>query len=124
MNSLFGYLINPAYAADGGEGGGGGTWGDTSRSLIYLDPLKNKFSDTGAIINELLSPLLVIAGLILFGMIIMGGFEMLTAASDAKKAESGKGRITSAIIGFIIIFCAYWIVQILEIVLGVKILSN
>ena len=95
----------------------------TALGRTVINPVISKFLGVSDLLNSILPPLLTIAGLILFGMIIMGGFEMLTAASDAKKAEAGKGRITSAIIGFLIIFCAYWIVQILEIVLGVKILS-
>jgi hypothetical protein len=109
----------PEYAA-------GVAFGDkVSETILYnpdIDPLKNKFTDVGSIISALLPYVLTIAGLILFGMLIAGGFSMLTAASDPKKAEGGKQKITTAIIGFIIIFTAYWLTQILEIVLGIKIL--
>jgi hypothetical protein len=74
------------------------------------------------IINALLPYLLTLAGLILFAMLIAGGFQMLTAASNPKAAEAGKTRITHAIVGFIILFTAYWLTQILEIILGVNIL--
>lgn len=74
------------------------------------------------IISALLPYLFTIAGLILFAMLIAGGFQMLTAANNPKAAEAGKTRITHAIIGFMIIFTAYWLTQILEIILGVKIL--
>lgn len=75
----------------------------------------------GDIISALIPYILVLAGLILFGFLIFGGFELLTSAGDPKKVQSAQGKITSAIIGFIIIFVAYWLVQILEIIFGLKI---
>ena len=89
-----------------------------------IDPLKGKFADLGSITSSLLPYLLTFAGLILFAMLIMGGFTIMTATTDPKKAEAGKERITTAIIGFVIIFAAYWIAQILEIIFGVKILGS
>ena len=89
-----------------------------------VDPLKGKFDSVSSIINELLPYLLTGAGLILFGMLLWGGFEMMTATTDAKKAEAGKGRITAAIVGFLIIFASYWIAQIIQIIFGVNILGG
>jgi hypothetical protein len=54
-------------------------------------------------------------------MLLAGGFTMLSSASNPEAADKGKQQITTALIGFIIIFAAYWIVQIVEIVLGVNI---
>ncbi len=88
-----------------------------------LDPLKGKYDNLGSIISSLLPYVLTAAGLVLFVMLIMGGFDLMFAGTDAKKAEAGKARITAAIIGFVIIFAAYWITQILEIVLGISILK-
>jgi hypothetical protein len=99
------------------------SYGTASDTFGSVDPLQGKFDSVGSIISTLLPYLFSIAGLILFGMLIMGGFEMMTAGTDAKKADAGKTRITSAIIGFAIIFAAYWIAQILQIVLGVSILK-
>lgn len=100
-----------------------------SPSFGELDPLitnstggKN-VQTVGDLISRLLPYTLALAGLILFGMLIMGGFEIMTAATDAKKADAGKARITTAVIGFVIIFAAYWITQILEIMTGVSVLK-
>jgi len=85
------------------------------------------FKFPGGTIGDILSALLpyiyVLAGLILFVYLIIGGFGLLTSAGDPKAVESAKGKITSAIIGFIIIFISYWLVQILEIVFGIEILG-
>ena len=87
------------------------------------DPLAGKFVTIGDIINKLLPYTFRLAGLIMFLILIWGGFELLTSAGNPEKVKSAQGKITSAIVGFIIIFAAYWIVQILEIVFGITILG-
>lgn len=93
-----------------------------SDSFSTYDPLKSKYSNLGDTFSALLPYLLTLAGLILFAMLIVGGFTMLTAATDPKKADAGKQQITTAVIGFIIIFAAYWLMQIVEIIFGIKVL--
>jgi hypothetical protein len=51
----------------------------------------------------------------------MGGFELLTSGGDPEKAKKAQERITSALIGFLIIFLAYWLTQILEVIFGISI---
>ena len=77
----------------------------------------------GGIVGNILPYLLTIAGLILFGMLVAGGFTMLAGAADKESQEKGKQQITSALIGFIIIFLAYWIAQILQVIFKINILS-
>lgn len=75
----------------------------------------------GGIFSALLPYIYVIAGLILLFMLIMGGLGLMTAAGDPKKVEASQGRITMALVGFLIIFISYFIVQLVEVMLGVKI---
>jgi hypothetical protein len=49
---------------------------------------------------------------------------MLTGATNSSSLEEGKKMISTAIVGFIILFAAYWIAQLLEIIFGVNILGN
>ena len=77
----------------------------------------------GGIVNSFLPALMTIAGLILFGMLVMGGFTMLAGAADKESQEKGKKMITSALGGFLIIFLAYWIAQILQVIFKINILS-
>ena len=85
------------------------------------DPLGGKFSDIGDIINDLVPYVFALAGLLLFFILILGGFELMTSAGDPKKMEAAKGKITNAVIGFVIIFVAFWLVQILEVIFGLTI---
>lgn len=97
--------------------------------LDSLNPLssgnsKDDLSTPGGIISRALSNFIFpIAGIILFAVLLLGGFQMLSGATNSKSLEEGKQRITSAIIGFIILFAAYWIAQLLELIFGIRILS-
>ena len=73
------------------------------------------------IIQTVLPFVFVIAGLILFVMFIFGGFTIFTSAGNPEKIKQGQGMIVNALIGFLIIFAAYWIIQILETTFGFKI---
>lgn len=92
-------------------------------SYTIEDPLAGKFVTITDIINKLIPYVFRLAGLIMFLILIWGGFELLTSAGNPEKVKSAQGKITNAIIGFIIIFAAYWIVQVLEIVFGITILG-
>lgn len=81
------------------------------------------FKNLGSIVSTFLPTLLTIAGLILFGMLVAGGFTMLAGAADKEAQEKGKKQITSALTGFFIIFLAYWIAQILQVIFKVNIVS-
>lgn len=61
-----------------------------------------------------------LAGFALLLYLVFGGFELMTSAGNPDKAAGGKAKITNALIGFAIVFAAYWIVQIVGTVLGLE----
>ena len=79
----------------------------------------------GGIISTLLQNVYVLAGILLFILLIIGGLGFIMGAGEdnPEKAKKGKQAITAALIGFVIIFCSYWIIKIIEIVTGVDILA-
>ncbi len=85
--------------------------------------LKSTTNSIGSIVNLFLPATLTIAGLILFVMLVMGGFTMMTGAADKEAQEKGKKMITSALIGFFVVFLSYWIAQILQVIFQINILS-
>lgn len=76
----------------------------------------------GTVISAFLPYIFVFPGLILFLFLIIGGFQLLLSAGNPESVKSGQGKITGALIGFIIIFVAYWLTEILQIVFGIDIL--
>jgi hypothetical protein len=77
----------------------------------------------GSILSRALTYVFFLAGLILLFMLIAGGFQMMTAAGDPEQLKAGQSKAVSALIGFIIIFIAYWAMQLVQTVLGFQILS-
>lgn len=81
-----------------------------------------QFEKLADLINNALPLLFAIAGITLFLYLVWGGFDYLTSMGDPKKAESGKHKITNALLGFLIIFVSYWIVQIIDFFLELDVL--
>jgi len=88
---------------------------------LPTDPLAAKFPNLGSVITGALPYVLVIAGLSLLIMLILGGVTLMTAAGDPAKSKSGYGYITAGLIGFLIIFVAYFVVQIVQVIFGISI---
>ena len=75
-------------------------------------------ANIGAIVGQSLDYVFAFAGVGLLLMIIASGFAMMTSAGDPKKLEQGKHRLTNAIIGFLLVFAAFWIVQLVGTMFG------
>ncbi len=77
------------------------------------------------LVSVILSNAMVVAGIILLLLLIFGGISMIMGAGqdNPEQAAKGKQATTSAVIGFIIIFAAYWIIQIIETITGLNILK-
>jgi len=78
----------------------------------------------GSIVSGFLNYLFPLAGILLLLYLIFGGFGLMTSGGDPKAVQSAKSKITNALVGFLIIFAAYWIVQILGTVLGIEAITN
>lgn len=83
-------------------------------------PTGFKFTNVASVITGLMTYVFVISGIILLVVILSAGFTLLTSAGDAKAMEKGKKGLTYGILGFVIIFVAYWLVQIAGIVFGIE----
>jgi len=73
-----------------------------------------------AIVAKAFPFIFALAGVGLLLMIIAAGFTLMTSAGDSKKMEAGKNRLTFAIVGFLVIFTAFWVVQLLGTMFGVE----
>lgn len=83
-----------------------------------------QYSGAGSLINAILPNLYIVAGLIIFFMIVFGGFTIISNSGDSHKADEGKKIITSAIMGLAVLFASYWIIQLIQVVTGVPILNS
>jgi len=80
-----------------------------------------QFTTTADIINSALNYIFPIAGLILFFVFIMAGFNFLTAAGNEEKIKKAQTQITNAAIGFVIILVSFWLIKLIEYVFGIRI---
>jgi len=82
------------------------------------------YPNSGKLIDNILPNIYIAAGLIIFFMIVFGGFTVLTNAANPDKMKDGTKTITSAIIGLIVLFASYWIIQIVQVITGLNILNS
>lgn len=83
----------------------------------------DQFRTPGGIVSELITGYAFpLAGMVLFVMLIWGGFEMMTSSVSGKK-DAGRQRMTAALIGFMLLFSSYWIAQLIQTIFGVNFLS-
>lgn len=77
-------------------------------------------SGVGESVSLFLNIAFVLAGLILLFFFILGGIGMISSAGqdNPQKAEQSKKTLTSAIIGFVVVFASYWIVKLIGQLIG------
>lgn len=104
----------------------------TQETLNQFNPLINFSQDPvlsqgaitpGLLISRFLVFAFPIAGLILFVMLVWSGFEIFVGASDKKSLDIGKQRATAAVVGFILLFVSYFLIQLLEVAFGIEVLG-
>ncbi|MDP1743810.1 MAG: hypothetical protein Q8L51_03405 [Candidatus Amesbacteria bacterium] len=104
----------PNYLSDGGD-----YW----KKFYYL--LFPSLADVAVstLISRLALFLVAISGTVFLVKMIMAGYAYLTSAGDQTKIQNATKEITNALIGLVIVVAAFFIVQILEVIYGVKLLS-
>lgn len=67
--------------------------------------------------------LFVIGAVVFLFIFIIGAISWMTAGGDKAKVEAARGRLSSAIIGLILLLISYAIIGLIENFFGVKILE-
>jgi len=83
----------------------------------------DQLTDIGSLVSLFIKIVFAVSGIVILVFIIMAGIGLIAGAgsSDPEKIEKGKQSATSALIGFVVVFVAYWIVQLIELWTGMKI---
>ena len=95
----------------------GGGWYCSSPPAGYGSGTGNLLN-LGTITNSLMSYVFAIAGIILLLMIVFAGYTLLTSIGNPEAIQKGKSRLTAALVGFILIFAAFWIWQLIQVFIG------
>ena len=93
----------------------------------FFNEQKNltELSDIGSLVSIIVQAAMVIAGLIFLFLLIVGGISIIAGAGNDNPEQTAKGKkaVTSAVIGFLVVFAAYWIVQLIQEFTGITILG-
>lgn len=66
---------------------------------------------------------LVIAALVFFFILVIGGIQWIASGGDKANTEAARSRITAALVGLVIVFAAWAILALIRTFFGVDIFS-
>jgi len=78
-------------------------------------------ADLETVFQNLVRSILGFAGIVLFVLLLVGGFKYITSGGDPKAVESAQKTLTYAIGGLILILLSYLILVLIGAVTGVNI---
>jgi hypothetical protein len=84
-------------------------------------PILRGFED---IFRSVISIAIPIGGVILFIMLLLGGFKYITSGASPDKAEAAKRTITYAILGIVLLSMGYLILRLIAVFTGANYLLN
>ena len=83
-----------------------------------------KINDIGQLISALVGSIMIIASLLAFAYLLMGGIKWITSGGDKAGMEEARNKITHAIVGLIIVGAAWAIMNLVQNFLGVQIIGG
>ncbi len=80
------------------------------------------YNNPAFLVNLIVRNVFVIAGIIMFALILLAGFKIAMAGKGGKQGlDDAKNILTAVGLGFLVMFGAYWIVQIVKVITGADI---
>lgn len=71
------------------------------------------------IISTIIRTLVVIAAVLFFVWLVLGGIKWITSGGDKAKTEEARQQITAALVGLVVVFSAWAIAQLISVLFGV-----
>ena len=75
------------------------------------------------IISAVIILILIVAALIFFFMLVWGGVKYISSGGDKAQTEAARGQITAALIGLVIVFAAWAIINLVSAFFGIDLLQ-
>ncbi len=72
--------------------------------------------------NPIITNVLIISGIVAFGVILLAGFSFITASGDKNKTAQASQTLTYGIIGLVLVAAAYLLTRLIGAILGVKLI--
>lgn len=86
--------------------------------------LGSLFGDGTAGTPSIINIVFAAAGFLLLIYLATSGYSYMTAGGDPKKIQSAQAKIMNALLGFFLVFAAYWIVQLVGLIFGINEISG
>jgi small-conductance mechanosensitive channel len=95
---------------------------------IDIRPKGKEFGPLGnitipALVSASVMLILVIAALVAFVFLVIGGIKWVTSGGDKEKTAKAQQTLTAALIGLVIVFAAWAIIRLIETFFGIHILT-
>ena len=87
---------------------GAGAPSDTVRDLTI-----------GTVVSVAIKVLVVVAAVLFFLWLVLGGIKWITSGGDKNKTEEARQQITAALVGLVVVFSAWAIARLISILFGV-----
>ena len=89
-----------------------------------IESSKGFASNLGSVLTTVLSVVMGVAALAVFMYLIMGGIQWITSGGEKGKTEEARNKITSAVIGLIVLAASYALLLLVLKILGFSSLTN
>jgi len=100
-----------------------------AETIISLTPRgQSSFSSLGTlsipgVISGLIGLMMIVAAIVFFFILVIGGIKWIASGGDKVKTEEARNQITAALVGLVIVFAAWAIVNLIQTFFGVDIFS-
>ncbi|OGM32710.1 hypothetical protein A2803_01495 [Candidatus Woesebacteria bacterium RIFCSPHIGHO2_01_FULL_44_21] len=100
----------------------------TIRNPVLSDLLQSAQTAPGtgyfsALLTTFATIILIVGALYFFFQLLTGGVEWIGSGGDKAKLEGARQKLINAVIGLVLLFSAWAVVQLVEAVFGVNILN-
>jgi hypothetical protein len=92
--------------------------------LTVAQPQGVRITDVGMLISAIVGTLLILAALMAFLWLIMGGIQWITSGGDKTHMEEARNKITHAIVGLIIVGAAWAVMMLVQSFLGINVIGS
>jgi hypothetical protein len=93
-------------------------------TLSIGQPTNMKIESVGVLIQAVVGTLLIVAAVLAFLYLILGGIQWITAGGDKAGMEAARNKITHAIVGLVIVGAAWAVMMLVQSFLGVTLIGK
>lgn len=83
-----------------------------------------QITNIGTLIKGAVQGALLVAALLVFMYLIMGGIQWITSGGDKGKTQEARDRITAALVGLAVVAAAWAVMLIIQYFFGISILDE